>query len=187
MRGLLTFFRGQHTLSNRPVRRKAGIVGSRCGLCGTQSVNKVRFELLLPPRPRRTVRSWQGPTSFFLKLFLYCLTRFVAVFCRAKWCFYGVSSNFVSAVDAALPSGDEPSADVADRVPSWRKTVVCVLCSHFLSLSLPQMKEKHKETTTRTYLGSCKMNLTCELPHIALIPSFSGSFCLAHLKSLYQQ
>ncbi|XP_013866022.1 cat eye syndrome critical region protein 5 homolog [Austrofundulus limnaeus] len=48
MRGLLTAFRGLRTLSNRPARRKAGIVGCRCGLCGTQSVNKPqpRFGLL---------------------------------------------------------------------------------------------------------------------------------------------
>lgn len=47
MRGLLSFYRGLHTLSNRQARRKAGIVGSRCGFCGTQSNSKVRFELLL--------------------------------------------------------------------------------------------------------------------------------------------
>lgn len=47
MRGLLTFYRGLHTLSNRQARRKAGIVGSRCGFCGTQSNSKVRFKLLL--------------------------------------------------------------------------------------------------------------------------------------------
>ncbi|KAK5615893.1 hypothetical protein CRENBAI_020592 [Crenichthys baileyi] len=48
MRGLLSFFRGLHTVSNRQAKRKAGIVGSRCGLCGTQSVNKPqpRFGLL---------------------------------------------------------------------------------------------------------------------------------------------
>ncbi|XP_014326738.1 haloacid dehalogenase-like hydrolase domain-containing 5 [Xiphophorus maculatus] len=48
MRGLLPLFRGLHTVSNRQARRKAGIVGSRCGLCGTQSVNKSqpRFGLL---------------------------------------------------------------------------------------------------------------------------------------------
>ncbi|KAE8293662.1 Haloacid dehalogenase-like hydrolase domain-containing 5 [Larimichthys crocea] len=40
MRGLLTFYRGLHTLSNRQARRKAGIVGSRCGFCGTQSNSK---------------------------------------------------------------------------------------------------------------------------------------------------
>ncbi|XP_049920020.1 haloacid dehalogenase-like hydrolase domain-containing 5 [Epinephelus moara] len=48
MRGLLTFYRGLCTLSNRQARRKAGIVGSRCGLCGTQSNSKQqpRFGLL---------------------------------------------------------------------------------------------------------------------------------------------
>ncbi|XP_062247991.1 haloacid dehalogenase-like hydrolase domain-containing 5 [Platichthys flesus] len=40
MRGLLSFCRGLHTLSNRQARRKAGIVGSRCGFCGTQSYSK---------------------------------------------------------------------------------------------------------------------------------------------------
>ncbi|XP_047231785.1 haloacid dehalogenase-like hydrolase domain-containing 5 [Girardinichthys multiradiatus] len=48
MKGLLPFFRGLHTVSNRQAKRKAGIVGSQCGLCGTQSVNKPqpRFGLL---------------------------------------------------------------------------------------------------------------------------------------------
>ncbi|TDH10357.1 hypothetical protein EPR50_G00074430 [Perca flavescens] len=40
MRGLLPFYRGLCTLSNRQARRKAGIVGSRCGFCGTQSNSK---------------------------------------------------------------------------------------------------------------------------------------------------
>ncbi|XP_053279864.1 haloacid dehalogenase-like hydrolase domain-containing 5 [Pleuronectes platessa] len=40
MRGLLSFGRGLHTLSNRQARRKAGIVGSQCGFCGTQSNSK---------------------------------------------------------------------------------------------------------------------------------------------------
>lgn len=40
MRGLLSFYRGLYTLSNRQARRKAGTVGSRCGLCGTQSNSK---------------------------------------------------------------------------------------------------------------------------------------------------
>ncbi|CAN9515390.1 unnamed protein product [Ophioblennius macclurei] len=40
MRGLLSFYRGLYTLSNRQARRKAGIVGTRCGLCGTQSNSK---------------------------------------------------------------------------------------------------------------------------------------------------
>ncbi|XP_035799277.2 haloacid dehalogenase-like hydrolase domain-containing 5 isoform X1 [Amphiprion ocellaris] len=40
MRGLLSFYRGLYTLSNRQARRKAGIVGSRCGLCGTPSTSK---------------------------------------------------------------------------------------------------------------------------------------------------
>lgn len=47
MRGLLSFYRGLYTPSNRQARRKAGIVGSRCGFCGTQSNSKVRFKLLL--------------------------------------------------------------------------------------------------------------------------------------------
>lgn len=48
MRGLLPFYRGACTLSNRQSRRKAGIVGSRCGFCGTQSHGKPqpRFGLL---------------------------------------------------------------------------------------------------------------------------------------------
>ncbi|XP_038137739.1 haloacid dehalogenase-like hydrolase domain-containing 5 [Cyprinodon tularosa] len=48
MRGLLPFFRGLLAVSNRQAKRKAGIVGSRCGLCGTQSGNKPqpRFGLL---------------------------------------------------------------------------------------------------------------------------------------------
>uniref|UniRef100_A0A3Q4I5A4 Haloacid dehalogenase-like hydrolase domain-containing 5 n=1 Tax=Neolamprologus brichardi TaxID=32507 RepID=A0A3Q4I5A4_NEOBR len=48
MRGLLPFYRGLYTLSNRQASRKAGIVGSRCGLCGTQSNSKPqpRFGLL---------------------------------------------------------------------------------------------------------------------------------------------
>ncbi|XP_026224771.1 haloacid dehalogenase-like hydrolase domain-containing 5 [Anabas testudineus] len=48
MKGLLSFYRGLHTLSNRQARRKAGIVGSRCGFCGTQSNSKLqpRFGLL---------------------------------------------------------------------------------------------------------------------------------------------
>eukprot|EP00064_Thunnus_orientalis_P009931 superscaffoldBa00001293_g9957 len=40
MRGLLPLYRGLHTLSNRQARRKAGIVGSRCGFCGTESNSK---------------------------------------------------------------------------------------------------------------------------------------------------
>ncbi|XP_041656342.1 haloacid dehalogenase-like hydrolase domain-containing 5 [Cheilinus undulatus] len=40
MRGLLPFCRGLYGLSNRQARRKAGIVGSRCGFCGTQSNSK---------------------------------------------------------------------------------------------------------------------------------------------------
>lgn len=40
MRGLVSFYRGLYTLSNRQARRKAGIVGSRCGLCGTRSNSK---------------------------------------------------------------------------------------------------------------------------------------------------
>lgn len=51
MRGLLSFYRGLHTLSNRQARRKAGTVGSRCGFCGTHSNSKVRSELLLLLRP----------------------------------------------------------------------------------------------------------------------------------------
>lgn len=47
MKGLLPLCRGLYTLSNRQARRKAGIVGSRCGFCGTQSNSKVRLELLL--------------------------------------------------------------------------------------------------------------------------------------------
>ncbi|KAM9752260.1 haloacid dehalogenase-like hydrolase domain-containing 5 [Menidia menidia] len=48
MRGLLSFYRGTCTLSNRRARRAAGAVGSRCGLCGTQSATKAqpRFGLL---------------------------------------------------------------------------------------------------------------------------------------------
>ncbi|CAG6021649.1 unnamed protein product [Menidia menidia] len=48
MRGLLSFYRGTCTLSNRRARRVAGAVGSRCGLCGTQSATKAqpRFGLL---------------------------------------------------------------------------------------------------------------------------------------------
>uniref|UniRef100_A0A673CPQ1 Zgc:77375 n=1 Tax=Sphaeramia orbicularis TaxID=375764 RepID=A0A673CPQ1_9TELE len=42
MRGLLPFYRGLCTLSNRQARRKAGIVGSRCGFCGTQSNSKAQ-------------------------------------------------------------------------------------------------------------------------------------------------
>lgn len=42
MRGLLPFYRGLYTLSNRQARRKAGIVGSRCGFCGTQSISKAQ-------------------------------------------------------------------------------------------------------------------------------------------------
>lgn len=44
----MPFYRGLHTLSNRQARQKAVIVGSRCGLCGTQSINKPqpRFGLL---------------------------------------------------------------------------------------------------------------------------------------------
>lgn len=54
MRGLLSFYRGLHTLSNRQARRKAGIVGSRCGFCGTQSNSKVRFERVTAPRLSQT-------------------------------------------------------------------------------------------------------------------------------------
>ncbi|KAK5863816.1 hypothetical protein PBY51_000816 [Eleginops maclovinus] len=48
MRGLLSLYRGLCTPSNRQARRKAGIVGSRCGFCGTQSNSKPqpRFGLL---------------------------------------------------------------------------------------------------------------------------------------------
>ncbi|XP_078111500.1 haloacid dehalogenase-like hydrolase domain-containing 5 isoform X2 [Sander vitreus] len=40
MRGLLPFYRGLSTLSNRQARRKTVIVGSRCGFCGNQSNSK---------------------------------------------------------------------------------------------------------------------------------------------------
>ncbi|KAI4823757.1 hypothetical protein KUCAC02_012327 [Chaenocephalus aceratus] len=48
MRGLLSFYRGLCSSSNRQARRKTGIVGSRCGFCGTQSNSKPqpRFGLL---------------------------------------------------------------------------------------------------------------------------------------------
>lgn len=43
MRGLVSFYRGLHALTSRQTRRKAGILGSRCGFCGTQSNSKVRL------------------------------------------------------------------------------------------------------------------------------------------------
>ncbi|XP_034393841.1 haloacid dehalogenase-like hydrolase domain-containing 5 isoform X1 [Cyclopterus lumpus] len=48
MRGLLPFYRGLCTPSNRQARRKAAIVGSRCGFCGTRAHGKPqpRFGLL---------------------------------------------------------------------------------------------------------------------------------------------
>lgn len=82
MRGLLTFYRGLHTLSNRQARRKAGIVGSRCGFCGTQSNSKVRFELLL--------RLGSGKQCDTLWLFQIL---FVAV-CRVDVA-HGVACNFL--------------------------------------------------------------------------------------------
>ncbi|XP_060931143.1 haloacid dehalogenase-like hydrolase domain-containing 5 isoform X2 [Limanda limanda] len=47
MRGLLgSFCRGLPTLSSRTARRTAGVVATRCGLCGTQSSSKPNFGLL---------------------------------------------------------------------------------------------------------------------------------------------
>ncbi|XP_029011256.1 haloacid dehalogenase-like hydrolase domain-containing 5 [Betta splendens] len=46
MRGLVPFYRGLCTLSNRPAARKAALVGSRCGFCGTNSQLQPGFGLL---------------------------------------------------------------------------------------------------------------------------------------------
>ncbi|KAM6924844.1 haloacid dehalogenase-like hydrolase domain-containing 5 [Xenentodon cancila] len=51
MRGLLPFYRGLHALSNRQAKRRAGIVGSRCGLCGTQSVKCDSIPPFPQPQP----------------------------------------------------------------------------------------------------------------------------------------
>lgn len=115
MRGLLPFYRGLYTLSNRQASRKAGIVGSRCGLCGTQSNSKVRFELLLL---LRALANNMSLTLITRRYFVCCsLALFFLLQCIVSTLRAGLLATF-SAVDAlrdetteALTSG--AAADVA--------------------------------------------------------------------------
>lgn len=143
MRGLLPFYRGLYTLSNRQASRKAGIVGSRCGLCGTQSNSKVRFELLLLLLLRALANN-MSLTLITRRYFVCCsLALFFLLQCIVSTLCAGLLATF-SAVDAlrdetteALTSG--AAADVARCIfappPTMRKTTTDTLCSFFVLIS----------------------------------------------------
>lgn len=143
MRGLLPFYRGLYTLSNRQASRKAGIVGSRCGLCGTQSNSKVRFELLLLLLLRALANN-MSLTLITRRYFVCCsLALFFLLQCIVSTWRAGLLATF-SAVDAlrdetteALTSG--AAADVARCIfappPTMRKTTTDTLCSFFVLIS----------------------------------------------------
>lgn len=144
MRGLLPFYRGLYTLSNRQASRKAGIVGSRCGLCGTQSNSKVRFELLLLLLLRALANN-MSLTLITRRYFVCCSLAlfFFLLQCIVSTWRAGLLATF-SAVDAlrdetteALTSG--AAADVARCIfappPTMRKTTTDTLCSFFVLIS----------------------------------------------------
>lgn len=141
MRGLLPFYRGLYTLSNRQASRKAGIVGSRCGLCGTQSNSKVRFELLLLLRALANNMSLTLITRRYFVVLSHCFF-FVTMYRIDVAC--GVARNFLSC--GCAQGWNNRGADIRGSSrcsslyfcpppPTMRKTTTDTLCSFFVLIS----------------------------------------------------
>lgn len=144
MRGLLPFYRGLYTLSNRQASRKAGIVGSRCGLCGTQSNSKVRFELLLL---LRALANNMSLTLITRRHFVCCSLAlfFVTMYRIDVAC--GVARNFLSC--GCAQGWNNRGADIRGSSrcsslyfcppppsPTMRKTTTDTLCSFFVLIEV---------------------------------------------------